>query len=89
MLSTTPNGIEVRCWATLLPDRMKRKLIIDDPPFSLLAHTSVEFGEEHAEEDEKIVGEQIKEELFKFLPNLPRDTSYAKYHKWKHCQVIG
>lgn len=66
---------------------MKRKSIIDEPPFSLLAHTSREFAAKHAEEDETLVGEQIKEELFKFQPDLPRDISYAKLHKWKHGQV--
>ena len=66
---------------------MKSKSIIDEPPFSLLAHTSMEFGTQHFEEDEKVVGEQIKEELFRFLPDLPRNISSMKYHKFQYCQV--
>ncbi len=34
-----------------------------------------------------IIGEQIKEKIFQFLPELPRDISSTKYHKWKYSQV--
>ena len=61
---------------------------LDEPPFSLIAHTSVEFGAKHAEEDKMIIGEQIKERIFQFLPQLSRDISNTKYHKWKYSQVI-
>jgi hypothetical protein len=67
---------------------MKFNLILDEPPFSLIAHTSVEFGAEHIEDDKMIIGEQIKEKIFQFLPELPRDISNTKYHKWKYSQVI-
>ena len=62
--------------------------ILDQPPFSLIAHTSVEFGAQHADDDKMIIGEQIKEKIFQFLPELPRDISGTKYHKWKYSQVI-
>ena len=62
--------------------------ILDQPPFSLIAHTSVEFGAQHADDDKMVVGEQIKEKIFQFLPELPRDISGTKYHKWKYSQVI-
>jgi len=54
----------------------------------LIAHTSVEFGAKHIEDDKMIIGEQIKEKIFQFLPELPRDVNNAKYHKWKYSQVI-
>jgi hypothetical protein len=60
---------------------------LDEPPFSLIAHTSVEYGAKHAEDDKTKIGEEIKEEIFRFLPELPRDISNAKYHKWKYSQV--
>jgi hypothetical protein len=36
-----------------------------------------------------VIGEQIKEKIFQFLPELPRDISNTKYHKWKYSQVIS
>jgi hypothetical protein len=66
---------------------MRIHFIVDEPPFSLIAQTSVEFGAEHAEDNKMIIGEQIKEKIFQFLPELPRDISHTKYHKWKYSQV--
>jgi hypothetical protein len=62
---------------------------IDEPPFSLIAQTSVEFGAKHTDDDKMVIGEQIKENIFQFLPELPRDISNTKYHKWKYSQVIS
>jgi len=39
------------------------------------------------DDDKMIIGEQIKEKIFQFLPELPRDISSTKYHKWKYSQV--
>lgn len=61
---------------------------LDEPPFSLIAQTSVEFGAKHTDDDKNVIGEQIKDEIFKFLPELPREISNTKYHKWKYSQVI-
>jgi hypothetical protein len=36
-----------------------------------------------------VIGEQIKEKLFQFLPELPHDISNTKYHKWKYSQVCS
>ena len=63
------------------------QVILDEPPFSLVAHTSVEFGAQHADDDKTAIGEQIKEKIFQFLPDLPREISGTKYHKWKYSQV--
>ena len=63
-------------------------MILAEPPYSLIAHTSVEFGAQHVNDDEMIIGEQIKEKIFGFLPNLPRQISNTKYHKWEYSQVI-
>ncbi|CAF0734185.1 unnamed protein product [Adineta ricciae] len=59
----------------------------NEPPFSLIAHTSVEFGAKHIDDDKMIIGEEIKEKIFQFLPQLPRQISSTKYHKWKYSQV--
>ena len=60
---------------------------LDEPPFSLIAHSSVEFGAKHIEDDKAVVGEQIRDKIFEFLPELPREFSSIKYHKWKYSQV--
>ncbi|UJR26870.1 hypothetical protein I4U23_008181 [Adineta vaga] len=60
----------------------------NEPPFSLIAHTSVEYGAKHTDDDKMIVGEEIKEKIFQFLPELPRETCNTKYHKWKYSQII-
>lgn len=62
-------------------------MILDEPPFSLIAHTSVEFGAKHTDDDKMTIGEEIKEKVFQFLPELPRQISNTKYHKWKYSQV--
>ncbi|CAF3332454.1 unnamed protein product [Rotaria socialis] len=74
------------CLRYLAIDNAKRNK--NDPPFSLIAHTSVEFGAKYAEVDKTIIGEQVKEKIFQFLPKLPREVSNVKYHKWKYSQVI-
>lgn len=60
---------------------------LDEPPFSLVAHTTVEFGEKHVEDDKTIIGEQIRDKIFEFLPELPREFDSIKFHKWKYSQV--
>lgn len=72
----------------LLPTNHFISCILDQPPFSLIAHTSVEFGAQHTDDDKMVIGEQIKEKIFEFLPELPRNVSGTKYHKWKYSQVI-
>jgi len=74
------------CLRFLAVDNAKRNK--NEPPYSLIAHTSVEFGAKHIEDDKMIIGEQIKEKIFQFLPELSRDISNTKYHKWKYSQII-
>jgi len=74
------------CLRFLAVDNAKRNK--NEPPFSLIAHTSIEYGAKHIEDDKMIIGEQIKEKIFQFLPELPRDISNTKYHKWKYSQII-
>lgn len=68
--------------------RANEKRFSDEPPFSLIAHTNVDYGAKYADEDKRIIGEQVKEKIFQFLPTLPRDISHAKFHKWKYSQVL-
>lgn len=70
----------------LAVDNAKRNK--NEPPYSLIAQTSIEFGAEHIDDDKTVIGEQIKEKIFEFLPDLPHDISNTKYHKWKYSQVI-
>ncbi|CAF1328625.1 unnamed protein product [Rotaria sordida] len=74
------------CLRYLAIDNAKRNK--NEPPFSLIAHTNVDFGAKYIEADTRIIGEQIKENIFQFLPELPRDINNTKYHKWKYSQVI-
>lgn len=67
---------------------MRIKSILDESPFSLIAHTSVEFGVKHIDDNKMTIGEQIKEKIFQFLPELSRDISNTIYDKWKYSQVI-
>ncbi|CAF0884173.1 unnamed protein product [Adineta steineri] len=77
---------EHECLRFLAIDNAKRNK--NEPPFSLIAQTSVEFGAKHIDDDKMIIGEEIKEKIFQFLPELSRDISNTKYHKWKYSQVI-
>ena len=47
----------------------------------------MEFGEKHIDDDKAVVGEQIRDQIFEFLPELPREFASVKYHKWKYSQV--
>ena len=69
-------------------DRVGKNHFLDQAPFSLIAHSTSKFGAKHAEEDEKIVGEKLKEELFRLLPDLSRCMSNSMCHKWKYSLVI-
>ncbi|CAF4858352.1 unnamed protein product [Rotaria sp. Silwood1] len=74
------------CLRYLAIDNAKRNK--NEPPFSFIAHTNVDFGAKYVEADKIIIGEQIKENIFQFLPKLPRNIRNVKYHKWKYSQVI-
>jgi len=74
------------CLRFLAVDNAKRNK--NEPPLSLVAHTTVEFGEKHVEDDKTIVGEQIRDKIFEFLPELPREFNSIKFHKWKYSQVV-
>lgn len=52
-----------------------------------MAHTSVEFGAQHIDDDKNVIGEEIRKKIFDFASELPRDVSSVKFHKWKYSQV--
>ncbi|XP_038678302.1 renalase isoform X2 [Scyliorhinus canicula] len=68
-------------------DNKKRNLESPEVGPSIVIHTTVQFGVENVQKDQKEVEPLILDQLQQVLPGLPNSMS-TKCHKWKYSQVI-